>query len=408
VPPTPAEEDFPGIISVDDHVVEPRQLWQQELPARWREKGPRTVREKVRLQYVGGVYSFERDVDDGRWCDVWLFDDLVYPTGLLHAPVGYAPEDIHNLPATYEDFRPGAYEQGARLQDMSVNHVEAAMCFPNVFPRFCGQGFAERVDKELSLASLRIYNDWMIDEWCGGGGRGRLIPLTLVPLWDAKLAADEVWRCATKGSHAIAFTENPHRLGLPTMYSGHWEPLWQACEDTDTVIAIHIGSSSQMPSTSPDAPPGVSAVLTAQNAQGSLCDWVFSGALCRHPALRILFAEAQVGWMPYVLERMDTVWHESPGWNGVELTEPPSDIVRGSVFGCLFDDPTGLANRHAIGMDALLFETDYPHSDGTWPHSRAVAHRICAAAGLDAAEVHGLLRGNAVTCLGLERFGIAG
>jgi predicted TIM-barrel fold metal-dependent hydrolase len=408
VSPTPAEEDFPGIISVDDHVVEPRQLWQQELPARWREKGPRTVREKVRLEYVGGVYSFERDVDDGRWCDVWLFDDLVYPTGLLHAPVGYAPEDIHNLPATYEDFRPGAYEQEARLQDMAVNHVEAAMCFPNVFPRFCGQGFAERGDKELSLASLRIYNDWMIDEWCGGEGRGRLIPLTLVPLWDAKLAADEVWRCATKGSHAIAFTENPHRLGLPTMYSGHWEPLWQACEDTDTVIAIHIGSSSQMPSTSPDAPPGVSAVLTAQNAQGSLCDWVFSGTLSRHPTLRILFAEAQVGWMPYVLERMDTVWHESPGWNGVDLAEPPSDIVRGSVFGCLFDDPTGLANRHAIGMDALLFETDYPHSDGTWPHSRAVAHRICSAAGLDAAEVHGLLRGNAVTCLGLERFGIAG
>ena len=212
------EEEFPGIISVDDHVVEPRQLWQRELPARWRERGPRTVRQKVRLEYVGGVYSFERDVDDGRWCDVWLFDDLVYPTGLLHAPVGYAPEDVHNLPATYEDFRPGAYDQGERLRDMTLNHVDAAMCFPNVFPRFCGQGFAERADKELSLASLRIYNDWMIDEWCGGDGRGRLIPLTLVPLWDARLAAEEVRRCAAKGSHAIAFTENPHRLGLPTMY----------------------------------------------------------------------------------------------------------------------------------------------------------------------------------------------
>jgi predicted TIM-barrel fold metal-dependent hydrolase len=407
VSPTPEEEDFPGIISVDDHVVEPRDLWQRQLPSRWRDRGPRTVREKVRLAYVGGVYSFERDADEGRWCDVWLFDDLVYPTGLLHAPVGYAPEDIHNLPATYEDFRPGAYEQGPRLLDMTANHVDAAMCFPNVFPRFCGQGFAERVDKELSLASLRIYNDWMIDEWCGGDGRGRLIPLTLVPLWDAALAADEVWRCATKGSHAIAFTENPHRLGLPSMYSGHWEPLWEACVDTGTVVAIHIGSSSQMPSTSPDAPPAVSAVLTAQNAQGSLCDWVFSGSLSRHPGLRLLYAEAQVGWMPYVLERMDTVWRESPGWNGVELSEPPSSIVRGSVYGCLFDDPTGLANRHAIGTDALLFETDYPHSDGTWPHSRAVAHRICEAAGLDAAEVYGLLRGNAITCLGLDRFGIA-
>jgi len=407
VSPTPDEEDFPGIISVDDHVVEPRQLWQRELPARWRDRGPRTVREKVRLEYVGGVYSFERDTDDGRWCDVWLFDDLVYPTGLLHAPVGYAPEDVHNLPATYEDFRLGAYDQEARLKDMEANHVDAAMCFPNVFPRFCGQGFAERPDKELSLACLRIYNDWMIDDWCAGDGHGRLIPLTLIPLWDAELAAAEVHRCAAKGSHAVAFTENPHRLGLPSMYGGHWDPLWDACEETETVVAIHIGSSSHMPSTSPDAPPAVSAVLTSQNAQGALCDWVFSGSLSRHRRLRILFAEAQVGWMPYVIERMDTVWRESPGWNGVELAEPPSSIVKGSVYGCLFDDPTGLANRHQIGTDSILFETDYPHADGTWPHSRTVAHRICAAAGLDPTEVYGLLRGNAIACLGLDRYGIA-
>jgi predicted TIM-barrel fold metal-dependent hydrolase len=404
---TPAEEDFPRIISVDDHVVEPRDLWRRELPPSLRARGPRTVREKVRLRYVGGVFSFERDVPDGDWCDVWLFDDLAYPTGLLHAPVGYAPEDIHNLPATYDDFRPGAYEQKARLLDMDRNHVDAAMCFPNVFPRFCGQGFAERADKDLALASLRVYNDWMIDEWCGGDGKGRLIPLTLVPLWDPGLAAAEVRRCTQKGSHAIAFTENPHRLGLPSLHTGHWEPLWDSCEDTETVVAIHIGSSSHMPSTSPDAPPGVSAVLTAQGAQGALCDLVFSGTLSRHPGLRIVLAEAQVGWMPYVIERMDTVWRASPGWNGVDIGQPPSTIVRDRVFGCMFDDPTGLANRASLGMGAILFETDYPHADGTWPHSRAVAHRIAVAAGLDAHEVYRLLRGNAIACLGLERFGIA-
>jgi predicted TIM-barrel fold metal-dependent hydrolase len=403
---TPSEAELPLIISVDDHVVEPRDLWQRELPKRLRERGPRVVREKVRLSYVGGVFSFERNAPDGMWCDLWLFDDLVYPTGMLHAPVGRPGEEIHNVPATYEDFRPGSWQQKARLADMDENHVEAALCFPNVFPRFCGQGFLERPDKELALAALRVYNDWVIDEWCAGDGHGRLIPLTLVPLWDASLAAEEVRRCASKGSHAIAFSENPYRLGLPTLYSGDWEPLWSACEETDSVVAIHIGSSSHMPSTSPDAPPGVSAALTSQNAQGSVCDWVFSGSLSRHPELRLLYAEAQVGWMPYLFERMDTVWRESPGWSGVELGEPPTSIVRGRIFGCLFDDRTGLANRDVIGMEHLLFETDYPHADGTWPRSRQVAHRICSEADLDPEEVDALLRSNAIRCLRLDRYGI--
>ena len=403
---TPSEAEFPLIISVDDHVVEPADLWQRELPASMRDRGPRVVRERVRTEYIGGVYSMERNVPDGEWCDIWLFDDLEYPTALLHGPAGFDREAVTSRPATYDDFRLGAVDQKARLADMDINHVEASLNFPNTFPRFCGQGFAERADKELSLASLKIYNDWMIDEWCAGDGAGRLIPLTLVPLWDVELAAAEVRRCAAKGSCAITFSENPHRLGFPSLHSGYWEPLWNACEETGTVVAIHIGSSSQMPSTSPDAPPAVSAVLTAQNAQGSLCDWVFSGTLLRHPSLRILYAEAQVGWLPYILDRMDVVWRESPGWSGADLPDLPSSYVRGRVFGCIFDDLTGLQSRDVIGIESILFETDYPHADGTWPDSRALAHRLCEKAGLNATEVYQVMRGNAINALGLERYGI--
>lgn len=398
--------ELPRIISVDDHVVEPQDLWQRELPARWKARGPKVVREKVRTDYVGGVYNFSRDAPDGDWCDLWLFDDLVYPTSLLHAPVGRTPAEIASRPATYDEFRPGAYDQTARLSDMDANHVEAALNFPNTFPRFCGQGFAERPDKELALISLRIYNDWVTQDWCAGAGRGRLIPLTLIPLWDAQLAAQEVRRCAAQGSHAVAFSENPARLGLPSLYTDTWEPLWEACCETETVVAIHIGSSSQMPSTSADAPPAVSAVLTSHNAQGALCDWVFSGTLARHPQIKVLLAEAQVGWMPYVLERMDTVWHEAQGWGGASLPEPPTSYVQGRVFGALFDDHTGLENRHAIGMGALCFETDYPHADGTWPRSLEVAQRNAGAAGLGHDELAQLLRGNAIECLGLRRLGI--
>lgn len=401
--PTPSEEDLPLIISVDDHILEPRDLWQSELPASLRGRGPRVVREQVSLHFSGGRYGFTRDDPDGRWCDVWVYEDLAIPTGRLHAPVGMDPAEVVNLPAIYEEFRPGTHDQRARLEDMDANHVEAAVNFPNTFPRFCGQGFAERADKDLALRCIRIYNDWMIDTWSGGAGRNRLIPLTLVPLWDAELAAEEVRRCAGKGSYAIAFSENPSRLGFATMHSGGWDPLWQACEETATTITMHIGSSSQMPSTSPDAPLAVSMALSAQNAQGSLCDWLLSGTLERFPGLKIVYAESQIGWMPYLLERADIVWRDGVG--GIDLPAPPSSYVPGRVYGCIFDDQHGLDSRDAVGMSSILFETDYPHADGTWPDSRAVAHRLCEHAGMDASEVHALLRGNAIEAFGLERFG---
>jgi len=401
---TPSEADLPLIISVDDHVLEPRDLWQQQLPADLRERGPRVSRERVRLVFEGGHYGFERDDEHGQWCDVWNFEDLVMPTGLLHAPAGIPRSEQRNVPAVYEDFREGTYDQASRLADMTENHVEAAINFPNIFPRFAGQGFAERSDKELALTCLRIYNDWMIDDWCAGAGHGRLVPLTLVPLWDPQLAADEVRRCAAKGSYAIAFTENPSALGLPSMYSGDWDVLWRTCEETETTVSMHIGSSSKMPSTSPDAPLATSMSLYAQNAQGSLCDWAFSGTLDRFREIKITYAESQVGWMPFQLERMDSVWRDGVG--GVNLRVAPSEMVRGRVFGCVFDDLHGLKCRDDVGLEQILFETDYPHSDGTYPHSRKIARELFAAAGMDAQECHAVLRGNAIVAYGLERFGI--
>lgn len=403
---TPAEDELPLIISVDDHVMEPRDLWQSELPARDRDRGPRVVREKVRLKFEGGHYGFVRDDPDGRWCDLWLFEDSATPTGLLHGPAGMPRSEQRNVAATYEDFRPGTHQQTARLADMDLNHVEAALNYPNIFPRFCGQGFLERQDKDLALRCLRIYNDWMIDDWGGGAGRGRLIPLTLAPLWDPELAAEEVRRCAAKGSHAVAFSENPFKLGLPSMYTGHWDVLWEACEETETTVSMHIGSSSSMPATSADAPLATSMSLYAQNAEGSLADWVFSGTLQRFATVKIAYAESQVGWMPFQIERMDSVFREGRG--GVGGSGPlPSEIVRGRVYGCIFDDLVGLRQRHDVGVDQILFETDYPHSDGTFPHSRKVAHGLFAAARMDDEECYKVMRGNAIEAYGLQRFGIA-
>ena len=212
----------------------------------------------------------------------------------------------------------------------------------------------------------------------------------------------------TTGSFAVTFPENPFPLGLPSIHDKdhYWEPFFQACQDTETTICMHIGSSSKMPSTSPDAPFIVSSTLTFSNAMGSMCDYIFSGTLERFPTLKIAYSEGQVGWMPYVMERADKLAAErSDNSFGTSLPQPPSSYVS-RIYGCIFDDEIGLANRDVIGMDQICFETDYPHADSTFPHSKKVVEDICTQAGLNDEERYKLLRGNAITAFGLERFGI--
>ncbi|HLN06996.1 MAG TPA: amidohydrolase family protein [Acidimicrobiales bacterium] len=402
-------QEIPRIISVDDHVVEPPDLWQSRVPAQLRDRAPRMVRQKIKLAKggTGGRSMGWEESDEGEWCDVWHYDGLVSPFLMLSAAVGF--EDVGFRVATLDQVRPGTWKQKERLEDMDANHVDAAICFPNTLPRFCGQTFFEQPDKQLGLLCVEAYNDWMIDEWCAGDGEGRLVPLTMVPLWDPQLAAREIRRCAGKGSHAITFPENPHPLGLPSVHdrNRHWDPVFQACEETETVLCMHIGSSSRMPSTSPDAPFIISSTLTFQNAMGSMLDYIFSGVLDRFGRLTIAYAEGQVGWMPYILERADKLWSErSDNSFGTSLAHPPSSYLPGRIYGCVFDDDTGLRNRDVIGMDQICFETDYPHADSTFPRSKEVLGKIAEEARLSDAELYKLARGNAIRAFGLARFGI--
>ncbi len=399
--------DLPLIISVDDHVVEPPTLWTDRLPAKYLDRAPRVERDTATFTFEGGVFSYEKGVAGGEPCDWWIYDDLIYPLPKLSAALDF--EDIDVTPVTYDQIRPGCWIQKDRLIDMTANHVEASLCFPNTLPRFCGQTFFEREDKDLALLCVQAYNDWMIDEWCAGDGQGRLIPLGMVPLWDPHLAAAEVRRNAARGCFAVTFSENPYPLGLPSVHDKgrHWDPFFQACQDTGTVVCMHIGSSSRMPATSPDAPFIVSSTLTFSNAMGSMLDYIFSGTMERFPTLVIAYSEGQVGWMPYVLERADKLWAER-GDNsfGTSLPHKPSSYLHHRIYGCVFDDEIGLKNRDIIGMDQICFETDYPHADSTFPHSKKVAQSICAQAGLSEEETWKFLRGNAIRAFGLERYGI--
>ncbi len=402
MPPVP---EIPRIISVDDHVVEPPDLWSSRLPAKWRDRGPRVVRDTAKVHMEGGVFTFERGAADGVPCDFWLYDDLVYPFPKLSAASGF--DNLDNEPVTFDEIRPGTWKQKERLEDMDANHTEVSMCFPNVLPRFCGQAFYEREDKELAMACIQIYNDWMIDEWCAGDGKGRFIPTTIIPLWDPQLAAREIERCADKGSHSITFSENPHPLGLPSVHDKDrfWDPVFAACEATDTVLNMHIGSSSKMPSTSPDSPFIVSSVLTFTNSMGSVVDFLMAGIFQRFPGLRVAYSEGQCGWVPYVMERADKLWKERGDTTfGTDLPLPPSTYVKDHIWFTVFDDETGLRNRDFIGMDQICFLVDYPHADSTFPHTYKVAQDIAMHAGLNQEETNKLFRTNAINLYRLDKY----
>jgi predicted TIM-barrel fold metal-dependent hydrolase len=398
-------ETFPKIISVDDHIMEPANVWQDRLPAKFMDVGPRLVRLKVKnMKFVGGVFSYEEagDNEEGTWCDWWLTEDLKYPLVRLMAAAGYPREEVTVTPITMDDMRKGCWEQQARLEDMDVNHVEVSLSFPT-FPRFCGQTFLERKDKELADLCVKAYNDWMFDEWCAGSG-GRLVPLPIVQLWDAGLAADEVRRNAARGGHAVCFTEIPPFLGLPSVHDadGYWDPFFSACAETETVVCMHIGSSSKMPSTSADAPAAVGSTLTYMNAAMSMTDYLMSGILERHKDLKLAYSEGQIGWIPYILERADAVWKDNVAWGGVadKVKRPPSEYYYESIYGCFFDDPHGLKSLESVGVDNITSETDYPHSDSTWPHSLKVAMDIME--GLDDETITKVVRTNAIRMLHLD------
>ncbi|HEV8205707.1 MAG TPA: amidohydrolase family protein [Acidimicrobiia bacterium] len=394
-------DDFPKIVSVDDHVVEPAHVWERWLPAKHRDKAPRVERRGIgTMRHVGGG-TYEQTFDpDGPQADCWVYEDLVYIHKRHVAAVGFDRDDMTMSPMTYDEMRPGCYEPKARVDDMELNWVEASLSFPS-FPRFCGQTFLEAKDRELAEACVYAYNDWMVDEWCGDSG-GRLIPLPIIPLWDAELAAAEVRRNAERGAHAVCFSEIPAVLGLPSIHTGEWDPFFAACAETRTVVCMHIGSSSKMPATSADAPVAVAATLSFGNAMSSLTDFLFSGVLVRFPDLKLAYSEGQIGWIPYILERADDVWLEHRAWGGVRdiVPEPPSTYYYRQVFGCFFRDRHGIESLQTVGVDNTTFETDYPHTDSTWPHTKKVAQELMA--GLPDDVVYKLVRGNAIRMLELD------
>ena len=336
------------VVSVDDHVVEHPRVWADRLPARLQDKGPRIV------EFEGGRQA-------------WVFEDQMIPNIGLNAVAGKDPKDFGLDPVRFDEMLPGCYQVAERLVDMDLDGVHAQMCFPT-FPGFAGGTFFNATDKELAAACISAWNDFIIDEWCGAAP-DRFIPMVLVPFWDVDLSVAEVQRTAAKGAKAISFTEAPHRLDLPSYHSDHWDRFLAAAQDADMPLCLHFGSGGA-PDVAPDANFAVAIALFGMNSQFATVDLLFSPVFHKFPRLRVALSEGGIGWIPYVVERLDYVWERHRWYTGVNVDARPSDLFRDHIFGCFISDDAGVETRHLIGLQNLMFEGDYPHSDSNYPASR--------------------------------------
>ncbi|ROO88030.1 amidohydrolase family protein [Actinocorallia herbida] len=344
-------QDHMKLISVDDHLIEHPRVWEDRLSAKDREAGPRII-------------------ENEKGHQVWTYEGRIYPAIGLNAVAGKDPREWGWDPVRYDQMMPGCYDPAERLKDMDVDGVYAALCFPS-FPRFAGTLFLEGEDKGLALRCVQAYNDFILDEW-SAVDRDRLIPQVILPVWDVEASVAELRRTVGLGAKGVSFIESPAPLGLPSFHTDHWDPLFSAVEEVDVPLSLHFGTSGTRPFTAPDAPEATFISLMGLNSMKALVDLCFSPVFHRHPKLRVSLAEGGIGWMPYLLERADHTWERQRFWQDINQEVRPSELFRRNIWGCFIVDGVGVDLRHSIGIDRIMWEADFPHSDSMWPNSRKI------------------------------------
>jgi predicted TIM-barrel fold metal-dependent hydrolase len=351
--PLPREVKY-TVISVDDHVVEPPHTFEGRIPQHLADKAPRII-------------------ETAQGHQVWEFEGQTFTQVGMNAVAGRRKETVKLEPFRFEHMRPGCYDIGPRIKDMDISGVWASVNFPSQITGFCGRVFFNAQDRELGMACIKAWNDWLFEEWHEPYPE-RIVPLGITFLADPELAVAEIRRCGERGFTAMTFPERPHMIGLPSLWDrDHWDPILQAMVDTDMAICLHVGSSGLN-----QAPPGapslqLGATLFSAVSLNACAEWVWSGYPLRMPKLKIVMSEGGIGWVAMLLDRLDNIIDRS-GY-GLGWDQRPADVLKRNFSFCTIDDPSTIDTRHRIGIENIMFETDYPHGDGTWPDTQLVLEK---------------------------------
>ncbi len=356
------------LVSIDDHVIEPADMFERHVPAKYRDQAPKIITN------ADGI-------------EQWEFQGTVAGSMGLNAVVTWPKEEWGLDPIGFAEMRPGAYDIHERVRDMNRNGILASMCFPT-FVGFSAGVFEAAADKDLALVMLQAYNDWHIDEWVATYP-GRFIPLAIAPVWDPQAMAAEMRRVAAKGCKAVSMPELPHIMGLPSYHDlGFWAPFFETISELGIVMCLHIGQGFGAIKSAPDAPIDNMIILATQVSAFAAQDLLWGPAMRTYPDLKIAWSEAGIGWIPFFLDRCDR-HYTNQKWLGHDFGDKlPSDIFREHSLACYVTDPAALKIRNDIGIDIIAWECDYPHSDSLWPDAPEVVLAELQNAGCSDAEMN--------------------
>ncbi|HTZ10016.1 MAG TPA: amidohydrolase family protein [Acidimicrobiales bacterium] len=361
-----------GVVDADGHVVEPRSAW-APVPDPYR---PRIERD---------AHGYEHVVVDGT-------EILAVPLGTLATPGARFSDAGAFRPL--EEAWPGGSDPAARLADMDAEGIDQAVLFPSV-----GLYFWALDDPAAAVPIARAYNDWLA-AYCAAGP-GRLFGAAMLPVQDPGAAVAELRRARSELGFVAAFVR-PNPCRGRSLSHGAYEPLWAAAEETGTVVAVHEGSSVIVPTLGADRPfhPLVlHAVSHAFEAMLACAQLIAFGVLERHPGLRVVFLESGGGWAPFWTERLDEQ-AEAFGGFAPELRLAPSQyFARQCWISYEVDEATLPVLAPVIGEERIVWGSDYPHHDATFPGAVDALRRTMAP--LPAATQARILGANAAELYGL-------
>ncbi len=345
------------IIDADTHLSEPHDLWTSRAPARLKDKVPRVK-----------VFEGKR-----RWV---IGDDIPLSDGASPISVirkdGSKSRSLEFFGWQIEDVHAGSYNTAARLKVMDETNIFAQIVYPNVLG-FGGQN-ATKVDPELRLASIQIFNDAMAE--IQGESNGRIFPMALLPWWDVAASAKETERCKAMGLRGVNINSDPHNLpGTPDLASTHWDRLWETCAGIDMPVNFHIGASDSAiawygTSFWPGQPQDIqfaigSSMLFFGNAR-VMANILLSGILDRHPTIKFVSVESGIGWVPFLLETIEYQLAENAAGRKFALT--PAEYFERNVWASFWFERRNIADSiRQVGADKVMFETDFPHPTCLFP-----------------------------------------